>query len=133
MGEHSARTEIIEKVSELADIGRIGLLSKKCDTAISFAAGRIVKKYLDGSGVYDMNLQVLGRGTDQLAISEELQRICGVFDGMRRFPGTEKWDIRDISVGSIPSLRMRDADGTWVFSCVLTVRYYEKTVRRNLL
>ena len=133
MGEYSARTEIIEKVSEIAGIGRIGLLSQKCDTAVSFAGGRRVKKYLDGSEVCDMNLQVLGRGSDQLEVSENLQKICAVFDGKRNLPQNENWEIRSISVGSMPSLKMRDTDGTWVFSCILTVRYYEKTDRRNLL
>ena len=132
MGEYSARTEIIEKITELADIDRIGLLSQKCDIAVSFAGGRTVKKYLDGSGICDMNLQVLGRSSDQLAVSEELNRICSVFDKIKKFPKNEKWDIRGISVGSMPSLKMRDTDGTWVFSCILTVRYYEKTDRRNL-
>lgn len=126
MSGYSARTEIIETITELADIDRIGLLSRKCDIAVSFAGGRTVKKYLDGSGVYDMNLQILGRNSDQLAVSEELNRICTVFDKIKKFPKNEKWDIRSVSVGSMPSLKMRDTDGTWVFSCILTVRYYEK-------
>ncbi len=50
-----AQTEIIDMLTELANVGTVGLLSPAVDLAASFAGGKELKRYLDGSALMNMN------------------------------------------------------------------------------
>lgn len=123
-----AQTEIIDMISDTAGIGKIGLLSPADDCVISFAGGKLIKKYLDGSERHTMNLQLQGKGKDQLKLADKL---CGICDALthkrpRTFPKTDEWEICGVSVGTPPAPKGQAEDGTWFYACILSVNYCYK-------
>lgn len=122
-----AQVEIIETLSDIAGINKIGLLSPACDYAMSFAGGKEVKRYMDGSGLYTMNIQLQGKGADQAALAARLCEICDLLTQRkpRTFPKTDEWEIRRITVGTPPAPKGVDGE-TWFYACVLSVNYYYK-------
>ena len=57
----SVQVEIMEELSELCGIDRIGVLSPEAPYSLSFAGGKEIKKYLNGTALQTMNVQILGR------------------------------------------------------------------------
>lgn len=128
-----AQVEIIDMLTELAKIDTIGLLSPAVDLAASFAGGKELKSYLDGSALLTMNVLISGKGTDQIAVANRLCEICDTLTrkNFRTFPKTEEWEIRRVSVGTPAAPKGKSDDGTWFYACVLSVNYYQKNYRRN--
>ncbi len=128
-----AQVEIIDMLTELAKIDTIGLLSPAVDLAASFAGGKELKSYLDGSALLTMNVLISGKGTDQIAVANRLCEICDTLTrkNFRTFPKTEEWEIRRVSVGTPAAPKGKSEDGTWFYACVLSVNYYQKNYRRN--
>lgn len=128
-----AQTEIIDMLTELAKIGTIGLLSPAVDLAASFAGGKELKSYLDGSALLTMNVLISGKGVDQIAVANRLCEICDTLTrkNFRTFPKTDEWEIRRVTVGTPAAPKGKSEDGTWFYACVLSVNYYQKNYRRN--
>lgn len=128
-----AQVEIIDMLTELAKIGTIGLLSPAVELAASFAGGKELKLYLDGSALMNMNVLISGKGTDQIAVANRLCEICDTLTrkNFRTFPKTDEWEIRRVTVGTPPAPKGKSEDGTWFYACVLSVNYYQKNYRRN--
>lgn len=128
-----AQVEIIDMLTELAKIGTIGLLSPAVELAASFAGGKELKLYIDGSALMNMNVLISGKGTDQIAVANRLCEICDTLTrkNFRTFPKTEEWEIRRVSVGTPAAPKGKSDDGTWFYACVLYVNYYQKNYRRN--
>lgn len=119
---------IIDAVTKLASVDRIGLLSPSAPYAAVFAGGKEVKRYLDGTGVYTLNIQFSGRGKDQVEVSETL---CGICNGLsaipaHRLPEGDGWKIRRIAVGTPPSPKGQSEDGTWYFACIISIEYHTR-------
>ncbi len=51
-----AQIKIINMLTELVQVGTVGLLSPAVDIAANFAGGREIKSYLDGSALLNMTL-----------------------------------------------------------------------------
>ncbi len=128
-----AQTEIIDMLTELANVGTVGLLSPAVDLAASFAGGKELKRYLDGSALMNMNVLISGKGANQIAVANRLCKICDTLTrkNFRTFPKTEEWEIRRVSVGTPAAPKGKSDDGTWFYACVLSVNYYQKNYRRN--
>ena len=123
-----AQVEIIGMLSDTAGIGNIGLLSPAVDFAMNFAGGKTVKPYLDGSALMTMNVQISGKGTDQMAVASRLCDICDTLTrkNFRTFPKTDEWEIRHVTVGTPPAPKGLGEDGVWFYACVISVNYYYK-------
>jgi len=117
------QTDIINAVTELAEVDVIGQISEAVSCSMQFAGGSSVKKYLDGSGINTLRILCLGRSSDQAALSDRLNGICNTLCKVRRHKG-EGWEIRRISVGTPPAPKGYIEDGVWVYSCILTVEYF---------
>lgn len=128
-----AQIEIIDMLTELAQVGTVGLLSPTVDIAASFAGGREIKSYLDGSALMNMNVLISAKSKDQIAVANRLCEICDTLTrkNFRTFPKTDEWEIRRVSVGTPPSPKGKSEDATWFYACVLSVNYYQKNYRRN--
>ncbi|MCX4257648.1 MAG: hypothetical protein OSJ54_12100 [Oscillospiraceae bacterium] len=128
-----AQTEIIDMLTELANVGTVGLLSPAVDLAASFAGGKELKRYLDGSALMNMNVLISGKGDDQIAVANRLCEICDALTrkNFRTFPKTDEWEIRRVAVGTPAAPKGKSEDGTWFYACVLSVNYYQKNYRRN--
>lgn len=128
-----AQVEIIDMLTELAKIGTIGLLSPAVELAASFAGGKELKLYIDGSALMNMNVLISGKGTDQIAVANRLCEICDALTrkNSRTFPKTDEWEIRRVTVGTPAAPKGKSEDGTWFYACVLSVNYYQKNYRRN--
>ncbi len=128
-----AQIEIINMLTELAQVGTVGLLSPAVDIAASFAGGREIKSYLDGSALMNMNVLIAGKSEDQIAVANRLCEICDTLTrkNFRTFPKTDEWEIRRVSVGTPAAPKGKSEDGTWFYACVLSVNYYQKNYRRN--
>lgn len=128
-----AQIEIINMLTELANVSTVGLLSPAADMAASFAGGKELKSYLDGSALMNMNVLISGKGTDQIAVANRLCEICDTLTRkrFRSFPQTDEWEIRRVSVGTPAATKGKSEDGTWFYACVLSVNYYQKNYRRN--
>lgn len=128
-----AQIEIINMLTELANVETVGLLSPAVDVAASFAGGRELKRYLDGSALMNMNVLISGKGDDQIAVANHLCEICDALTrkNFRTFPKTDEWEIRRVSVGTPAAPKGKSDDGTWFYACVLSVNYYQKNYRRN--
>lgn len=128
-----AQTEIIDMLTELANVGTVGLLSPAVDLAASFAGGKELKSYLDGSALLTMNVLISGKGTDQITVANRLCEICDTLTRrhFRTFPQTDEWEIRRVAVGTPPAPKGKSEDGTWFYACVISVNYYQKNYRRN--
>ena len=124
----TVQTEIMDIVSEAAGIAAIGLLSPAVDCAMTFAGGKQMKKFLDVSGLYKMNVRIFGKGTDQLSVAEQLCGICNflTYRDFRKFRKTEQWEIRRITVEESPSLKGQEENGAWFYSCMISIIYYYK-------
>ena len=127
----NAQTEIMDIVSEAAGISAIGLLSPAVDYAMTFAGGKQTKKFLDDSCLYGMNVRIFGKGTDQLTVAERLCGICNflTYRDHRKFRKTDEWEILRITVEESPSLKGQEEDGTWFYSCMISITYYYKPER----
>lgn len=123
-----AQIEIINMLSDAVKISKIGLLSPSVDYAMSFAGGKETKRYLDGSGMYTMTVQISGKGQNQEDVAETLCSVCDTLThkNPRTFSKTDEWEIRRITVGTPPAPKGMDADKTWYYACVLSVNYYYK-------
>ncbi|MCM1024645.1 MAG: hypothetical protein NC395_11400 [Prevotella sp.] len=123
-----AQVEIIDMLSDTAGIDRIGLLSPAVDFAMNFAGGKAVKKYRDGSSVQTVNVQISGKGTDQMAVASRLCEICDTLarKNVRAFPKTDEWEIRRVEVGTPPAPKGMSEGGVWFYACVISVNYYYK-------
>lgn len=123
-----AQVEIIDMLTELVNVGTIGLLSPAVDFAMNFAGGKPVKSYLDGSALMNMNVQISGKGNDQMAIASRLCEICDTLTHrhFRTFPKTDEWEIRRVTVGTPPAPKGKSEDGTWFYACVLSINYFYK-------
>ncbi len=121
----TAQVEIINVISEIAGIEKIGSLSPDANYAITFAGGREKKRYRNGDAEVIMNLQLAGRDRDQKALVEKLCGICDRLTRMRprEFPKCEEWEIRGITVGTPPSPKGITTDDVWTFVCILSVVY----------
>lgn len=128
-----AQIEIINMLTELAQVGTVGLLSPAVDIAASFAGGREIKSYLDGSALLNMNVLISAKSKDQIAVANRLCEICDTLTrkNFRTFPKTDEWEIRRVSVGTPAAPKGKSEDGTWFYACVLSVNYYQKNYRRN--
>ncbi|MDE6745590.1 MAG: minor capsid protein, partial [Oscillospiraceae bacterium] len=117
-----AQVEIIDMLSDAAVISKIGLLSPAVDLAMNFAGGKTVKPYLDGSALMTMNVQISGKGADQMKVANRLCEICDTIThrNFRTFPKTDKWEIRRITVGTPPAPKGLDEDGTWFYACIIS-------------
>ena len=127
----TVQTEIMDIVSEAAGIPAIGLLSPAVDYAMTFAGGKQTKKFLDVSGLYQMNVRIFGKGTDQLSVAEHLCGICNflTYRDPRKFRRTNQWEIRRITVEESPSLTGQEENGEWFYSCMISITYYYKPER----
>lgn len=127
----NAQAEIMDIISESAGISAIGMLSPAVDYAMTFAGGKQGKKYLDDSGMHGMNVRIFGKGTDQLSVAERLCGICNflTYRDRRKFRKTNQWEILRITVEESPSLKGQEEDGTWFYSCVISITYYFKPER----
>lgn len=123
-----AQVEIIDMLSDAAGIKSIGLLSPDVDFAMNFAGGKPVKSYLDGSALMNMNVQISGKGNDQMAVASRLCEICDTLTRrhFRTFPKTDEWEIRRVTVGTPPAPKGKSEDGTWFYACVLSINYFYK-------
>lgn len=128
-----AQIEIINMLTELVQVGTVGLLSPAVDIAASFAGGREIKSYLDGSALLNMNVLISAKSKDQIAVANRLCEICDTLTrkNFRTFPKTDEWEIRRVSVGTPAAPKGKSEDGTWFYACVLSVNYYQKNYRRN--
>lgn len=128
-----AQIEIINMLTELVQVGTVGLLSPAVDIAASFAGGREIKSYLDGSALMNMNVLISAKSKDQIAVANRLCEICDTLTrkNFRTFPKTEEWEIRRVSVGTPAAPKGKSEGGTWFYACVLSVNYYQKNYRRN--
>lgn len=126
-----AQVEIIDMLSDAAGIEKIGLLSPAVDFAMNFAGGKTVKPYLDGSALMTMNVQISGKGTDQMAVASRLCDICDTLaqKNFRTFPKTDEWEIRRVAVGTPPAPKGLGDDGTWFYACVISVNYFQKAFK----
>lgn len=128
-----AQIEIINMLTELVQVGTVGLLSPAVDIAASFAGGREIKSYLDGSALLNMNVLISAKSKDQIAVANRLCEICDTLTrkNFRTFPKTDEWEIRRVTVGTPAAPKGKNEDGTWFYACVLSVNYYQKNYRRN--
>lgn len=123
-----AQVEIIDMLSDIAGIEKIGLLSPTTTLAMNFAGGKPVKPYLDGSALMNMNVQISGNGTDQMAVASRLCDICDTLTrkNFRTFPKTDEWEIRRITIGTPPAPKGLSEGGIWFYACVLSINYFYK-------
>ncbi|MEZ3453828.1 MAG: hypothetical protein K1W17_05600 [Oscillospiraceae bacterium] len=128
-----AQIKIINMLTELVQVGTVGLLSPAVDIAANFAGGREIKSYLDGSALLNMNVLISAKSKDQIAVANRLCEICDTLTrkNFRTFPKTDEWEIRRVSVGTPAAPKGKSEDGTWFYACVLSVNYYQKNYRRN--
>lgn len=128
-----AQIEIINMLTELAQVGTVGLLSPTVDIAASFAGGREIKSYLDGSALLNMNVLISAKSKDQIAVANRLCEICDTLTrkNFRTFPKTDDWEIRRVSVGTPAAPKGKSEKDIWFYACVLSVNYYQKNYRRN--
>lgn len=129
----TAQIEIINMLTELAQVGTVGLLSPAVDIAASFAGGREIKSYLDGSALMNMNVLISAKSKDQIAVANRLCEICDTLTrkNFRTFPKTDEWEIRRVSVGTPAAPKGKNEKDIWFYACVLSVNYYQKNYRRN--
>lgn len=123
-----AQIEIIDMLTELAQVDTVGLLSPAVDIAASFAGGKAIKSYLDGSALMNMNVLISAKGTNQISVAN---RLCGICDTLTRrsfrtFPKTDEWEIRRVTVGTPAAPKGKSEDGAWFYACVLSVNYFYK-------
>lgn len=128
-----AQIEIINMLTELVQVGTVGLLSPAVDIAASFAGGREIKSYLDGSALLNMNVLISAKSKDQIAVANRLCEICDTLTrkNFRTFPKTDEWEIRRVSVGTPAAPKGKNEKDIWFYACVLSVNYYQKNYRRN--
>lgn len=124
----SAQVEIIDMLSDIAKIEKIGMLSPAVELSADFAGGKVVKPYLDGSALICMNVRISCKGSDQMSVTD---RLCGICDTLARrdfrtFPKTDDWEIRRITVSEPPASKGLGENGTWFYSCVISLNYFYK-------
>ena len=124
----AAQSEIIEAISEAAEIGSIGLLSPAAELSIAFSGGKQIRKYMDGSGLYKMELRIFGKGTDQLSLANKMCGICNSLSQKKIADSrkTDTWEIRRITVDPFPAPDEQSVNGTWYYSCGISVIYFLK-------
>ncbi len=127
----TAQVEIINVISEIAGIEKIGSLSPAANYAVTFAGGREKKRYRNGDAEVIMNLQLTGRDKDQKALVE---RLCGICDRLtrmrpREFSKGDEWEIRGITVGTPPSPKDVTIDGIWTFAAIISIIYDFKAIK----
>ncbi len=130
MPEQTAQTEIIKTLSDIADIDAIGKLSPECNTAVSFAGGKKLKQYLDGSVLYELELRIWGKNIDQLAAADSVFGICSLLSeaDVKKLPEIHGCKLRFIRISSMPSLEKRQDDGIWIYSGAISVIYLNKAL-----
>lgn len=123
----TAQTEIIETISEIAGIKKIGLLSAAEDTAILFAGGKEIKRYLDGSVICEAELKIFCRSADQLSAAERSHEICNKLCTLRGnlLPESNSWKVCRIKAASMPALE-KQSGRTWLYSAALSIKYILK-------
>ena len=131
----AAQTEIIETISDIAKINRIGLPAAAEDPAVSFAGGKTSKKYLDGSIIYEMELKILIKSEDQFAAASRLFEICNIISetDIKNLPAKNNWEILFISVSEMPVLKSRSDNGEWFYSCSISIKYLIKNMKGKML
>ena len=124
----SAQIEIINMLSDYAGINKIGLLTPGTEYAMTFAGGKTIKKYLDGTEQCTMNIQLLGKGAEQLDVASQMCQICDNLShsNPQKFPKSEEWQMRNITIGTPPSLKGANEAGMWFYAAVITANYYYK-------
>lgn len=124
----SVQVEIMEAISDLCAIDRIGVLSPNEPYSLSFAGGREIKKYMDGRSLCSMNIQILGRDVNQKTVAEKLSEICGTLPKIKgdALPHSDEWRVRSLSVGTPPTLKGFGTDGSYFYVCVISADYYCK-------
>lgn len=116
----------MEALADAAGIENIGLPASDEAAAASFSGGKISKRYLDGSVIYEMDIRIMIRSPDQLAAADRISGICGLLTGCapENFKGTDKWKILSVGIISAPSLEKTDERGICLFSCELSARCF---------
>ncbi len=127
----TAQVEIINLISEIAGIEKIGALSPAANYAAVFAGGRVRKRYRNGDAEVIMNVELVGKDKDQKALVEKL---CGICDRLtrirpREFSKGEEWEIRGITVGTPPSPKDVTIDGIWTFVAIISIIYDFKPIK----
>ncbi len=119
------QTEIIGILADAAGIGRIGLPGPENGSAIAFSGGKIYKRYMDGSLLYETELRVTVKDQDQFSASCRAFEICGKLDGIGSLT-LSSGRILPVSVSAISMPRLESADekNICVYSCRFSVKYF---------
>lgn len=116
-------TSILEEISELSGIKKIGKLGAGDGISILPAGGRQIKRYLNGSEKAELVIQLLARGTEQKAVIERISNSASrIISGVRR-SNRENWQILGAKLAANPAPITTEPNGSYIYQGQIIIIY----------
>ena len=117
-------SEMLEKITEIADIDNIGQLSENGGTSAEIAPSSSLSRYLDGSSSDVMSVLILSKHKNQKTVLDKLCEICNALTRQKNI-STDKLIAYGITVATQPNYVAKEND-MWIYSCIVNFNIYNK-------
>lgn len=117
-------SEMLEKITEIADIDNIGQLSENGGTSAEIAPSSSLSRYLDGSSSDVMSVLILSKHKNQKTALDKLCEICNALTRQKNI-STDKLIAYGITVATQPNYVSKEND-MWIYSCIVNFNIYNK-------
>ena len=114
----------IEKNVELDDKVSLEELLKTGGIYAEFGTGRIVTQYFDKKADRIIPVLFMCKNSEQMLCMEYLSRICNYLTTLKQYPQGENFRWSNAVTVSEPHKTGRDADGQYLYSCMVECRIY---------
>lgn len=117
-------SEMLEKITEIADIDSIGLLPANGGTSAEIAPSSSLSRYLDGSSSDVLSVLILSKHENQ---KTALDRLCGICNTLTRqkIISAGRLTAYGIMVATQPNYVAKE-NNMWIYSCIINFNIYNK-------
>ncbi len=116
--------DCIEANVELGDEISLKELFQSGGIYAELGNGRTVTQYFDKKADRIMPVLFLCKNADQMMCMEYLSRICNYLTGLKQYPQGQNFKWNNAVTAAEPHKSGRDADGQYVYACMVECRIY---------
>lgn len=94
--------------------------------AVSFAGGAPMEIYRNLMTNEDLPVVFNGKGEDQQAVADEMDRVHLALTTAKALPFSARWQIYAIETTSAPQLIGREENRNWLYGSSFRVKFYQR-------
>lgn len=82
--------------------------------------------HMDKRLIVPLDLTINGKHPDLRTLSDTLNGLCGYLTFLREYPADPagRWQIVDITNGTLPQVIGREENNDWLMACSITIKFY---------